>query len=67
MLDKAVIWSCVVFGAWAAVGPGKMGLPIAAHAVLVISPLIILLGHMCHMWKHLGAAAKGSDSEHLHS
>jgi hypothetical protein len=49
MLDKAVAWSCVAFailGAWAAAGPGGMGLPIAAQAVLTLSLLILLLGHM---------------------
>jgi uncharacterized protein YhhL (DUF1145 family) len=54
MLDKLIGGSCVVFvaiSAWAAAGPGGLGLPVAAGAVLLAALMVLLLGHM---WKHLG-------------
>ncbi|MEB4209534.1 hypothetical protein [Mycobacterium sp. 94-17] len=55
-LDKIVVSACAVFAVltgWAALGPGGMGLPIVAQALLTASLLALLLGHM---WKHLGSA-----------
>ncbi|OBH49272.1 hypothetical protein [Mycobacterium sp. E2479] len=54
MLDKVITTACLIFVAviaWAATGPGGMGLPIAAQIVMTLSLCVLLLGHM---WKHLG-------------
>ncbi|CDO89111.1 hypothetical protein [Mycobacterium triplex] len=54
-LDKTVVASCVVFVAlsgWAAVGPGGLGLPLAAQVGVGAALVVLLLGHT---WKHLGA------------
>jgi hypothetical protein len=54
MLNKVVVAACALFvalNAWAAVGPGGLGLPLAAQALTALTMLVLLLGHM---WKHLG-------------
>lgn len=56
MLDKTIGAACVLFialNAWAAAGPGGLGLPVAAQAVTAAALLVLMLGHM---WKHLGSA-----------
>jgi hypothetical protein len=55
MLDKAIAMACAVFvglNVWATAGPGGLGLPLLAQAIVALASMVLLLGHMS---KHLGS------------